>query len=286
MDNLLVPHDLNLEEKTAILNHVNNSRGVRGERMRFLEFSLPGRPPLFIKYCEDTQSEASTQHFFHLLASGDESAPRVPKVIDVFSSLIVMEKVDAPTLKDCDISEQEAVDYAASAVKWPFSQLLLIPEGLFGRISSKASPVWHTFFKDHRAPRVFITREELAQYVLKGNRRCREGGRPFRTDTPIEELLTSFGENRIYHSDIKKENFLLDSGRVCIVNFQHVGVFPEVFQTFAFFNFGNSFAASVGKSLGYQPSIIADKMVRVSNVLHQCSGIANLGVNSSKVIRI
>ena len=104
--------------------------------MRTFEFSLPGRPPLFIKQGVDMLVEASTQHFFHLLTTRDESAPRVPKVIDAFhsrkGSLLIMEKMAAPTLSDCGISEEEAVELAASAVKWFLDQLPCVPDAYLG----------------------------------------------------------------------------------------------------------------------------------------------------------
>ncbi|CAA7262421.1 unnamed protein product [Cyclocybe aegerita] len=72
------------------------------------------RPPLFIKRSNDILFEASTQHFFYLRTIVDRSAPQVPKVLDVFPSakgnFMVMEKIDAPTLKNCDISEDESVE--------------------------------------------------------------------------------------------------------------------------------------------------------------------------------
>jgi len=140
--------------------------------MRSFGFSLPGRPPLFIKQSDDILNEASTQHFFHLLANSDESAPRVPKVFDAFYSeegycLMVMEKIAAPTLSECGISEEKAVEHAASAVKWLLDQLPSVPYASFGRLSSEAAPVWHQFFKDHQAPRAFANPDELAEYFVK-----------------------------------------------------------------------------------------------------------------------
>lgn len=168
-----MPHELTTLERETIVTHLTGLRdtGEPGE-MRSFEFNLPGRPPLFIKHSDDILVEASTQHFFHLLANNDESAPRVPKVFDAFSSgegycLMVMEKIAAPTLSDCDISEEEAVEHAASAVKWLLDQLPWVPDATFGRISSEAAPVWHRFFKDHQAPRAFANPDELAEYVSK-----------------------------------------------------------------------------------------------------------------------
>ncbi|KAI6099994.1 hypothetical protein EDD16DRAFT_1690916 [Pisolithus croceorrhizus] len=56
----------------------------------------------------------------------DKSASRVPKVFDAFSSgkgycLMVMEKIAGLMLSDCRISEEGAVEHAASAVKWILS---------------------------------------------------------------------------------------------------------------------------------------------------------------------
>ena len=95
--------------------------------------------------------------------------------------------------------------------------------------------------------------------------------------------LTSFKESRcIYHADIKKENFLLDSNEeVWIIDFGLVGSFPLVFRIYAFFNIGKDFAASVGRKLGYKPSSIADVMVKISSALQQCGGTASLGMYSS-----
>ena len=80
---------------------------------------------------------------------------------------MVIEKIAAPTLSDCGISEEEAVEHAASAVKWLLDQLPWVPDATFGRISSEAAPVWHRFFKDHQAPRAFANPDELAEYVSK-----------------------------------------------------------------------------------------------------------------------
>ena len=166
-----VPHELTTLEREAIVSHLEAVGKLARMEMRTFEFSLPGRPPLFIKQGSDMQVEASTQHFFHLLATSDESAPRVPKVFDAFpsrmGSLLVMEKIAAPTLSDCDISEEEAVELAASAVKWLLDQLPWVPDACFGRISSIIAPVWHQFFKDHEAPQAFAHSDELAEYVSR-----------------------------------------------------------------------------------------------------------------------
>jgi hypothetical protein len=167
-----VPHELTKLEREAIVTHFKGLWNNDPANMQFFEFNLPGRCKLFIKYSDDILAEASTQHFFHCLANGNESAPRIPRVFDAFCSeeghcLMAMEKIVAPTLSDSDVSEEEAVEYAASAVKWLLDQLPYVPDTSFGRISSEVTPVWHQFFKDHRAPRAFGNSNELTEYVLK-----------------------------------------------------------------------------------------------------------------------
>ena len=166
-----VPHELTQDERDAILSYLNSLGAVRGEKKRSFGLSLRSRPPLFIKRSDDILFEASTQHFFYLRAIVDGSAPRIPKIFNAFSSVngdfLVMENIDAPTLENCGVSEEQAVEHAVYAVKWLLAQLPSIPDGLFGRISSEAAPVWHPFFKDHRAPRDFANRNELAKYILK-----------------------------------------------------------------------------------------------------------------------
>ena len=101
-------------ERDIITNHFKGLLQAGGGGHRFFPLDLPDRPPLFIKHNDDVLSEAYTQHFFYGLAAGNESAPRVPKVIDAFSGdgycLMVMEKIEARTLSAGGISEDEAVE--------------------------------------------------------------------------------------------------------------------------------------------------------------------------------
>ena len=92
-------------------------------------------------------------------------------------------------------------------------------------------------------------------------------------------FISLSNELSIYHSDISKHNFLCDAKtrRICIVDFQHIGVLPKPFQTYAFFNIGSSLAVAVGDHLGYQPSDIANTMTKASAVLQQFGGNASLG---------
>ena len=81
----------------------------------------------------------------------------------------------------------------------------------------------------------------------------------------------------IYHSDIKKDNFLVDANnRVWMIDFQHVGVLPLPFCSYAFYNTDNAFAAAVGSALNVEKYEHAASMVRASIVLKQ-SGNDSLG---------
>src|SRR5260221_11897292 len=137
---------------------------------RIFEFGLPGRPLFLIKHGSDVLDEAYTQHFFYKLAQDDPLAPLIPRVFDAFCSaegfcFLAMPKIDALTLKASSIEEEEAVGYAASAVRWLLNQTPFVPTWVFGRISSDKTPVWHQFFKEHRAPIAFDNADTLLSYV-------------------------------------------------------------------------------------------------------------------------
>lgn len=88
----------------------------------------------------------------------------------------------------------------------------------------------------------------------------------------MDELSSSFSEGlSIYHCNIIEDNFLIDTAtnRFWMINFRDVGVLPKVFQTFALFNCCNTFAATIGRKLGYKPSKIANRMVYASTTLQQ-----------------
>ncbi|KAG8702416.1 hypothetical protein FRC11_011496, partial [Ceratobasidium sp. 423] len=162
------PHELTETEKAAI--YEASQPGKSGEQgSRFFSLSLPGRPPIFIKRCnDDVFAEASTQVFFHMLAKTDGSTPRVPRVLDAFGTpegdyFLVMEKIEAKTLESCN--RENAVQLAADAVAWLQEQLPSVPDTMFGRISSSVAPVWHPFFKDHQAGSGFADADGLATYI-------------------------------------------------------------------------------------------------------------------------
>ncbi|GJJ09764.1 hypothetical protein Clacol_003988 [Clathrus columnatus] len=277
LDSLLtIPNGLTEAERELIIECYLNIAEQEDSYTNHFDIDLEGRPTLFVKHGFDVLPEASTQSFFYNLAQKDESAPRIPKVYDAFRqggySFFVMEKIELPTLSTCEISEDDTVKSVASAVKWLSAQLSLVPTSIFGRISSEPSCPRHEFFKDQEAPVCFAHADALTKYVNKAFSRC--PGKPKRTVSFSDELA-------IYHSDICKDNFLHDikTGETWIVDFQDIGVLPEPFQTYAFFNTGNRFAAAVGRHLGYQPSDNANLLTYASELLQIMGGGATLNLD-------
>jgi len=85
-------------------------------------------------------------------------------------------------------------------------------------------------------------------------------------------------ELSICHSDIREDNFLLDAttGRIWIIDFEHVCVFPKPFQQYGFFNINSPLASEVGRYLGYKQPDIVEAMMRTSSLVHQL-GTGKLG---------
>lgn len=169
-----VPNQLSQTERDIIVDRLSRLPSRRERDSRIFDIELPDRPKMIGKQTDDAFNEASTQQFFYNRAKNDASAPQIPEVFDVFSSdkgdIMVMEKLeDAFTLSELEsgLSEESAVQYAASAVKWLFAQLPWVPESCFGRISSDNAPVLHHFFKDYEAPGIFANDKELASFVSK-----------------------------------------------------------------------------------------------------------------------
>ena len=72
-----------------------------------------------------------------------------------------------PTLSACDITEDDAVQSVAPAIKWLLAQINSIPTSIFGGISSELARVCNQFFKDHRAPVPFVNAQAVTKYVTK-----------------------------------------------------------------------------------------------------------------------
>ena len=136
---------------------------------RYQQFRLPPAERTR-KYGDDKDVlvEAKTQTYFYNLAQQDDSAPRIPKVYEVFNHsgryFSVMEYVTGLTLEAVDPSE--AVSLATFALRWLLNQQP--PSHVFGTVGSvEGSCVRHHFFKDNRAPYAFANVQALQVYVNK-----------------------------------------------------------------------------------------------------------------------
>ncbi|KAH8913596.1 hypothetical protein BT69DRAFT_1344373 [Atractiella rhizophila] len=93
------------------------------------------------------------------------AGPLTSPVLDVFNiewqDFPVMEEVaEAKTLDTCDLSEEQKVALAASAVEWLEDQLAVVLDTVCGTNSSV--PVSHPFFEDHETPGMFAHFNKLA----------------------------------------------------------------------------------------------------------------------------
>ncbi|KZT32141.1 hypothetical protein SISSUDRAFT_1133338 [Sistotremastrum suecicum HHB10207 ss-3] len=272
-----LPHDLADHEREAILAHFKSLPEDVRTKNRIFELHLPDRPLFLIKHGSDALDEAYAQHFFYRLSCNDGLAPKIPRVFDAFSddgfSFLVTAKITAPTLKDAGIAEEEAIGHAAHAIKWLLKQTSSVPKSVFGRISPNDVRVWHKFFKEQQAPRAFDS-NNLLQYVKTAFKRC--PGKQL-DQALLTRLKDSFAKLSVCHSDITRENFLLDTNeQVWMVDFQHVSMLPTIFLEYVFFNVGEKFASDVGAQLGYQASDISNAMVVPSSMLQQRGGNAAL----------
>jgi len=272
-----VPDVLSRLECSQIAQYFCNLPLPERVKTNHFNFNLPDRPPLFVKYGDgDLLAEANTQTFFYALAERDGLAPGIPAVYNTFCEngyyFLVMERVDLPTLEACNsIPKEDAVKSVAFAVGWLLAQMPAVPASLFGRISTSEACVWHAFFKDHQAPVPFVSTEALSKYINKALSRLPGKATPISLPNDLA----------IYHSDIREDNFLIDvaTGRVWVVDFQHIGVLPKAFQQYAFFNIGHSLANDVGELLGHQEPDIVEAMSRAQGLLRQMGGDGSLGLD-------
>ncbi|KAF8909098.1 hypothetical protein CPB85DRAFT_1253780 [Mucidula mucida] len=100
-------------------------------------------------------------------ATTDPHAPRIPKIYDSFGGhqgYIVMEFIDAPTVRECLQTDRDPPKYlydkVAEAVKW----LLFRPMPPSAQLAGSAQ---HLIFVDQVAPRPFVSAKGLEIYFNK-----------------------------------------------------------------------------------------------------------------------
>ena len=171
----VVPHDLSESDRLQIVACVKDFDRER-EELRGFRHTLSDGLEVFVKLGNNNLPEAITQDFFYRCSISDDSAPQIPKVLDVFHSrgtgnnLIVMEWLDAKPLDLCaGMTRDEAVEHAARAVGWLHDQFVHVPDPYkrVGRILSPKALVIHKIFKDNYSPGPFTDIEHLANYFSK-----------------------------------------------------------------------------------------------------------------------
>jgi hypothetical protein len=248
--------------------------------------------------------EARTQEYVFALAKSDPQAPGVPEVHDIIHhsnrTYLVME--DVPVLSFNAWIEQEGISAeerndrlaiatvkVAGAVSW----LLTCPipgDGKIGPIGGGL--MQHEFFRNEEAGLEFFTLQALEAYVNEAgffippqyihllrkyliqalSRLPRRPGRSLRTVTFANERLL------IGHSDINLDNFLYDplTGKVWMVDYQHVNVLPESFVSFAMHFNPSRFGEAVAEMVDF-PRSTKLEVLELAAIIVMQSGNGSFG---------
>ncbi|KAI9510985.1 hypothetical protein F5148DRAFT_1281346 [Russula earlei] len=241
------------------------SRGASGGDP-CLRFLFAGEASLDELSCIATMfwPRPAPQSFFRALAYDNTSAPLIPKVFDAFCQegycFFVMKRLP----RTCGIPEAEAVESVAPAVKISFEEEACVRHAFFKEDDQYLSPT----------PKRSLITSSRRLGAAQTARNCpplfRTGSRPRSRRVSPSTIATSA---RTTVSSTPRPNvsgWLSSDTSACS---------PKVFQTYAFFNTGNAFAAAVGRELGYEPSDIANKMVKASAVLQMCGLNASLSLD-------
>lgn len=215
-----------------------------------------GGLPLCLKFGPLVLNEARTQEYMYNYATTDPHAPRIPKIYDSFGGhqgYIVMEFIDAPTVRECLQTDRDPPKYlydkVAEAVKW----LLFRPMPPSAQLAGSAQ---HLIFVDQVAPRPFVSAKGLEIYF---NKVCRK---PFRWPRSRAPTTVNFSHEPLtfYHS-VSAANCLYDvnTDQLYIVDFQHVGIYPRSFASLPFYVQSNGFVKAIVARVNYwrSPNIAA-----------------------------
>jgi len=166
--------------------------------------------------------------------------------------------------------EELAPSIVAPAVQWLLSRQP--PENsTLGPIGGGTAQ--HHFFVDGQAPLAFASVDALQAYIDAALQRALWYART--------SLDISHEPLEICHSDVKKDNFIIDQeGNVCVVDFQHVGVLPKPFASYGLYNTGNAFSVRVGQMIKHPQYKYASEMVYVAGLIQQ-SGGSCFGLNKN-----
>lgn len=89
---------------------------------------------------------------------------------------------------------------------------------------------------------------------------------PLRVRTTID---LAGEELSFYHSDIRPDNFLVDEGGIWMVDFEHVGVLPSSFASYALRTADSMFLPAIRTLWPVSPNCA--KLGRAAGLILQCS---------------
>ncbi|KIM41134.1 hypothetical protein M413DRAFT_445852 [Hebeloma cylindrosporum] len=196
----------------------------------------------FIKYGHHTKIyyQYKTQEYLFNQSVGDPNAPRIPAVLEYFTHedmvYLVTELID-PIMPASD--SPEAV---AGALRW--LHRVPAPSGhILGSVGG-GNPR-HILFKNYEAPYIFSSTQALQNYMNRALDWIPPKGRPAKMDFLEDALIFT-------QSDMHITNFALDKdNKICMFDFEDVGVLPECFARFTLTSSRDPFLARVAECLGW-----------------------------------
>ncbi|KAA1478094.1 hypothetical protein DENSPDRAFT_657798 [Dentipellis sp. KUC8613] len=216
----------------------------------------------FVKYGSHRtlRLECETQKYIYGLASNDSSAPRVARIVDYFfleqrRAYLVMELIDSTTSAD----SEDAYEKIADALQW--LRRVPVPQGtVIGPVGGGLAH--HRIFKDGKASLAFSSTQALQNYMNKALQWIPKHSRPPPMDFSEDALVFT-------QSEMDASNFFLDSsGRICMLDFEAIGVLPESFASSTMhMNSGRPFVHNVARYLDWPEPPHLQSMAQAAYIL-------------------
>ncbi|TDL24555.1 hypothetical protein BD410DRAFT_786067 [Rickenella mellea] len=212
---------------------------------------------------------AETQKYVYEQAVRDPKAPRVPMVYDCFDhgnrTFLVMKFIQSSTPQDTKSFHQ----LTANAIDW-LRHCPIPPDARIGSLGG--GPARHWLFKNWEAPLLFSSTEALELYMNRALDRMPRGRGEYCVHIRDEPLV-------ITQSLMDESNFMLDlKGRLCLLDFSHVGLLPESFAVYTV-KILKPFVREVTKYLSWSSPNLAS-MSRVGEILVM-AGDSTLGLDEN-----
>ncbi|KIM41131.1 hypothetical protein M413DRAFT_445848 [Hebeloma cylindrosporum] len=203
--------------------------------------------PYFVKYDSHVElyRQYKTHEYLFNQSVGDPSAPRIPVIVTYFCpeerwAYLVTELIDP--IKPVD----DAHEAVADALRW-LHRVPAPPGLILGPVGG--GPARHRLFSDCEAPLLFSSIQALQTYM---NRALDcvplphvPPNRPPNMDFLDDALIFT-------QSDMHGSNFALDKdNKICMFDFEAIGVLPETFARFTLTLGRDPFLARVAACLGW-----------------------------------